>query len=71
GLPEINHGLLPADKGIQRAVKLLGARATRKMLLTGALFDVHHALEIGLVDTLVDDPTELKDAAGRRCPDPS
>lgn len=53
GFPEINHGLLPADKGIQRAIRLLGARATRTMLLSGKLFDVHQAAAIGLVDMIV------------------
>jgi enoyl-CoA hydratase/carnithine racemase len=54
GFPEINHGLLPADKGIQRAIRLLGARATRAMVLSGRLFDVHEAVAIGLVDAVVD-----------------
>jgi len=62
GFPEINHGLLPADKGIQRATRRLGARAARKLLLSGDLFDVERALEIGLVDVLAD-PAELVDAA--------
>lgn len=52
GFPEINHGLLPADKGVQRATRLLGMRATRQMLLSGDLFDAGHALDIQLVDDL-------------------
>ncbi|MEV0366458.1 enoyl-CoA hydratase/isomerase family protein [Nocardia fusca] len=62
GFPEINHGLLPADKGIRRAVGVLGTRATRTMLLTGDLFDVRRAEEIGLVDTVVD-PARLVETA--------
>lgn len=62
GFPEINHGLLPADKGIQRAVRLLGARATRRMLLSGDLFDAQRALEIGIVDVLAE-PADLVGAA--------
>jgi enoyl-CoA hydratase/carnithine racemase len=62
GFPEINHGLLPADKGIQRAARLLGVRAVRRMLLTGELFDASRALEIGLIDELVE-PTDLLDVA--------
>ncbi|MGN7782191.1 enoyl-CoA hydratase/isomerase family protein [Mycolicibacterium sp. 22603] len=54
GFPEIKHGLLPADKGIQRAIRILGARATRAMLLSGELFGVQHAAALGLVDRIVD-----------------
>jgi enoyl-CoA hydratase/carnithine racemase len=28
GFPEIRHGLLPADKGIQRLIRLIGTRPT-------------------------------------------
>lgn len=58
GFPEINHGLLPADKGIQRASRLLGPRAAREMLLSGELFGGRHAHDIGLVDALVE-PADL------------
>lgn len=54
GFPEINHGLLPADKGIQRASQLLGVRTARRMLLSGALLDADRAHELGIVDELVD-----------------
>lgn len=33
GFPEIRHGLLPADKGIQRLVRLIGTRPARDLLL--------------------------------------
>jgi enoyl-CoA hydratase/carnithine racemase len=62
GFPEINHGLLPADKGIARAVRVLGTRVTREMVLSGDLFDASRAVAIGLVDALVN-PTGLVDAA--------
>lgn len=62
GFPEINHGLLPADKGIQRASRLLGLRTARQLLLSGDLIDADHAQAIGLVDELVE-PTLLIDAA--------
>ncbi|WP_063814760.1 enoyl-CoA hydratase/isomerase family protein [Nocardia fusca] len=62
GFPEINHGLLPADKGIQRAGQVLGTRRAGKMLLSGELFDAHRAREIGLVDTITG-PGELLDQA--------
>ena len=58
GFPEIKHGLLPADKGIQRAIRILGARATRTMLLSGELFGVQRAAALGLVDRIVE-PAQL------------
>lgn len=62
GFPEINHGLLPADKGLQRAVRILGARAVRSMVLSGNLFSAEEALGIGLVERL-EDPATLLDSA--------
>ncbi|MBY6410293.1 enoyl-CoA hydratase/isomerase family protein [Rhodococcus sp. BP-252] len=74
GFPEINHGLLPADKGIQRASRLLGVRATRQMVLSGDLFSAERAHRMGIVDELID-PDGLLDAAvaaaraaGRKAP---
>jgi enoyl-CoA hydratase/carnithine racemase len=63
GFPEINHGLLPADKGLQRANRILGVRATRRIVLSGELFDAQHALEMGLVDEVVTDQEALARAA--------
>lgn len=62
GFPEINHGLLPADKGIQRAVALLGMRPVRTVLFSGELFDVRRAIEVGLVETVVE-PARLIEIA--------
>lgn len=62
GFPEINHGLLPADKGIRRAAALLGVRTVRTMLFSGELFDVRRAVDLGVVDTVVE-PTRLVEAA--------
>lgn len=74
GFPEINHGLLPADKGVQRATRLLGMRATRQILLSGDLFDAGHALDIQLVEELVpavdllDTAIEAARTAGAKAP---
>lgn len=65
GFPEIRHGLLPADKGIQRVSRLIGTRAARDLLLSGDLVDSRRAVEIGLVDAVVE-PTALLDAAVSR-----
>lgn len=50
GFPEIDHGLLPAVKGIARAGRKLGVRAARDLLLTGEPIDAETAVRIGLVD---------------------
>lgn len=53
GFPEINHGLLPAVKGIARARRKLGERAARRLLLTGDLVGVEEAAALGVVDEIV------------------
>lgn len=53
GFPEINHGLLPAAKGIRQAVNRIGRRAAERMLYTGELVSAAKALAIGLVDEVV------------------
>lgn len=74
GFPEIRHGLLPADKGIQRLVRLIGTRAARDLLLGGELIRTDQAARLGLIDVIVD-PDRLVAAAldrareaGRRAP---
>lgn len=62
GFPEINHGLLPADKGLQRAERILGARAVRSMVLSGSLFPAEEAVRIGLVERLEEPATLLGSA---------
>jgi enoyl-CoA hydratase/carnithine racemase len=53
GFPEINHGLLPATKGMRQAATLLGQRAARSLLYSGRLVDAERAREIGIVDEIV------------------
>jgi len=52
GFPEINHGLLPAAKGMRKAVQKLGLRDARALLYWGELVDARKALEIGAVDEI-------------------
>jgi enoyl-CoA hydratase/carnithine racemase len=52
GFPEINHGLLPATKGMRQAVQRLGLRAARALLYRGDLVDAQKALEIGAIDEI-------------------
>lgn len=65
GLPEVNHGLLPASRSIHQAVRLLGLREARRLLLDGRLIEAEEAARIGLVDTVVQDEEELRREAAR------
>lgn len=54
GLPEIKLGLLPGAGGTQRLPRLVGNESALQMLLTGQPVNSRKALEIGLVDTVVE-----------------
>jgi enoyl-CoA hydratase/carnithine racemase len=62
GFPEINHGVLPAVKGMREAARRVGRAAARRLLYTGEIIECDEAVELGLVDHVVDAP-ELLDAA--------
>jgi enoyl-CoA hydratase len=51
--PEVNHGMLPAVKGIARARRVVGDRAARRLLLSGEIVDAMVAESLGLVDQVV------------------
>jgi enoyl-CoA hydratase/carnithine racemase len=53
GFPEINHGLLPATKGMRQAVRKLGIREARGLLFWGDLVDARKAMGIGAIDEIV------------------
>ncbi len=61
GLPEVSLGLLPGAGGTQRLPRLIGAAAALRMMLTGLPVTAAEALELGLVDVVVE--TGLTDAA--------
>ncbi|MGE0798266.1 MAG: 3-hydroxyacyl-CoA dehydrogenase NAD-binding domain-containing protein [Lautropia sp.] len=61
-LPEVRLGILPAAGGTQRAARLLGVRRALDFVLTGETVDAIAALDLGLVDRIVDGDV---DAAAR------
>ncbi|MEV6343155.1 3-hydroxyacyl-CoA dehydrogenase NAD-binding domain-containing protein [Actinoplanes sp. NPDC051851] len=64
GLPEVTLGLLPAGGGVTRTVRLLGlTTALTEVLLKGKRHRAAKALELGLVDELVETPEQLIAAA--------
>ncbi len=64
GLPEVTLGLLPGGGGVVRTVRLLGLdRALDHVLLPGTAHRPAAALELGLVDELVQDHDTLRERA--------
>lgn len=55
GLPEIKLGVFPSGSGTQRLPRIVGASRAKLMMLLGETFDARHALELGLVDEVVED----------------
>ncbi len=54
GLPEIKLGLIPGYGGTQRLPRLIGEARALEMILTGRAVMAEEALQIGLVNRLVD-----------------
>lgn len=52
GFPEINHGLLPAAKGMRQAVQRLGLRQAQMLLYWGDLIDGQKALEMEIINEM-------------------
>ncbi|MGH2939651.1 MAG: 3-hydroxyacyl-CoA dehydrogenase NAD-binding domain-containing protein [Solirubrobacterales bacterium] len=64
GLPEVTLGLLPGAGGVVRSVRLLGVvEALTNLLLRGQRHRPQAALELGIVDELVDSPADALAAA--------
>src|SRR3546814_8023773 len=55
GLPEVSLGILPGAGGTQRLPRLVGLEAALDMIVSGSPVSASKALEIGLVDQLIDE----------------
>jgi 3-hydroxyacyl-CoA dehydrogenase len=54
GLPEVNLGLLPGAGGTQRTPRLIGVEAALTFMTSGKPVKAAQALELGLIDKIVD-----------------
>lgn len=54
GLPEVSLGVLPGTGGTQRLVRMVGKSKAIELMATGETFDFERALELGLVNQVVD-----------------
>ena len=59
GLPEVKLGLLPGAGGTQRLPRLIGAANALNFLLTGQGIPAAQAVELGIVDELVEGDIEV------------
>ena len=58
GLPEVNLGLLPGGGGTQRLPRLAGPSDALKMMLTGSHIPAKRALDMGIIDQIVENVVE-------------
>ena len=63
GFPEIALGLFPGAGGSQRLPRLVGPHLARRLMIEGERLSAPRALELGLVDEVID-VADATDAAG-------
>ncbi len=70
GLPEIKLGLIPGAGGTQRLPRLIAPQEALSMMLKGETVSADRALELGLIDEIVEDLSSfLAEGAERRSPE--
>jgi enoyl-CoA hydratase/carnithine racemase len=62
GQPEVNLGIIPGGGGTQRLARVLGKQRAMELVLTGERFDAAAALELGLVNRVVEGDGWLDEA---------
>lgn len=59
GLPETSLGLIPGYGGTQRLAQLVGRGKANELIFTGAMLKADEALQLGLVNAVVEQPDLL------------
>ncbi len=54
GQTEVNVGLIPGAGGTQRLPRIVGLKRAKELIFTGRLLDADEALQLGLVNRVVD-----------------
>jgi enoyl-CoA hydratase/carnithine racemase len=62
GLPEVALGVLPGTGGTQRLARLIGKARALELIATGRTFSFDEALELGLINRVIDDADFMKAA---------
>lgn len=62
GLPEINLGIIPGGGGTQRLPRLIGQAKAKELLYFGEMTNAEKALEVGLVNKVVESEELLTEA---------
>ncbi len=69
-LPETGIGIYPGLGGTQRSSRLLGPGVAKFLIATGRRVDAAHALQLGLIDAVVDPRRHLRELAALPLPAP-
>lgn len=62
GLPEVSLGMIPAFGGTQRLTRLVGYGKAKEMIVTGKIIDASSALQIGLINQVIESKFLIKEA---------
>ena len=57
GLPEVSLGVLPGTGGTQRLVRIVGKSRAIELMVSGRLFGLDEAIQLGVVDQAMDADT--------------
>jgi 3-hydroxyacyl-CoA dehydrogenase/enoyl-CoA hydratase/3-hydroxybutyryl-CoA epimerase len=71
GFPEIHLGIMPGYGGTGRAMRRIKAEHVLDMVLSGCLLSGVEAKALGLVDTVIDDAADLRQAVADELTQPS
>ncbi|MBK6727298.1 MAG: enoyl-CoA hydratase/isomerase family protein [Xanthomonadales bacterium] len=69
-LPETGIGIYPGLGGTQRSARLLGVGVAKSLIATGRRLDAGKALELGLIDAVIDAPRRFAELAQLPLPTP-